>query len=49
MEKEEAKKILEEQFNILAENNKKCEPEIIAQNIKVMMDIYIILFPCQFY
>ncbi|SDO75545.1 hypothetical protein [Clostridium gasigenes] len=45
MEESEARKILEEQFKLLAEINKGCEPELINKNIGSMFSIYSFLYP----
>lgn len=44
MEFKRAKQILETQMELLAELNKKCEPELVATNIKIMIDLYHCLF-----
>lgn len=48
MEKSEAIKVLGEQFNLLAETNKLCEPELISRNIESMVQIYSIIFESRF-
>lgn len=45
MGEKDARTILEEQFKLLAEINKKCEPELINKNIESMFSIYNLLYP----
>ncbi len=47
MEKEEATKILENQFKLLAVASNTCEPECLDDITKAMLDIYTTLFPYQ--
>lgn len=45
LSKVQAKQTLIKQFNLLANLNEKYESENLSENIKVMLEIYTILFP----
>lgn len=49
MSKEEAEKILEEQFELLHKISETCEPEYLESITNVMLNIYTILYCCQSY
>ena len=49
MDKQEMKKMLEEQFKILHKESKTCEPECLESITNAMLSIYSILYPYQSY
>lgn len=48
MENQEARKILEEQFKLLSEESKRCEPKCLHNITNAMLNIYVTLYPCQY-
>lgn len=48
MENQEARKILEEQFKLLSEESKRCEPKCLHNITNAMLNIYATLYPCQY-
>ena len=48
MENQEARKILEEQFKLLSEESKRCEPKCLHNITNAMLSIYTTLYPCQY-
>lgn len=49
MEAKEARKVLEDQFMLLARTNTKCEPGLISVNISCMLELYSTLYSNQIY
>lgn len=47
MNEKEMRKKLDEQFDLLYEVSKKCEPEYLESITKSMLSIYITLYPCR--